>query len=131
MTIPKGWAMLLAIVYTATMAIFLVWASTSASVFALPDTLTSEPWFVTTCVDAWLGLSIITLWTWCFELSWPKRVLWFVLIMGLGNVGVGLYLMKRVYAMPRLFGLRDFFLTPTQSLPSHQTPEKPEELANA
>lgn len=110
MHISRPWALGLASGYTLLIAGFLSWASLSASVFALPETLTGEPWFVTTCIDAWMGLFIITLWSWCFEKTWPKRALWFALIMGLGNLGVGFYLFKRIFALPSHFSLADFFL---------------------
>lgn len=110
MRLSRPWALGLALGYTALISYFLSWASSSASVFALPETLTGEPWFITTCIDAWMGLFIITLWTWCFEKTWPKRGLWFVLIMGLGNLGVGFYLFKRIFALPPHFTLTDFFL---------------------
>lgn len=114
MRLHKKWVLLLALIYTAVITIFLTWASLDTSIFLLPKNLTSAPWFITTCVDAWMGLFIITLWTWCFERTWPKRLVWFALIMGLGNVGVGLYLIKRTLAMPPIFSLQDFYTQNTK-----------------
>lgn len=125
MRLHKKWALLLALFYTSVITLFLTWASLDVSIFALPTSLTSAPWFITTCVDAWMGLFMITLWTWSFERSWPKRFLWFALIMGLGNVGVGLYLIKRTLAMPQRFSLQDFYTKNTNQgqenhIPNHE-----------
>lgn len=110
MTVSRRMALFLTMAYIALISGFLTWASLDTSVFTLPATLTQEPWFITTCIDAWMGLFVITLWAWCFESTWFKRGLWFVLIMGFGNVGVGLYLIKRILTLPEHFTLKDLFL---------------------
>jgi hypothetical protein len=109
MQIPKPIGLLIASIITAGMTVAITWASLSASIIALPSTLTNEPWFIATCIDAYLALFIIYGWVCCIEKSLSAKAFWFLMILGLGNIGVGAYFIKRVLAMPSIFTLSQFF----------------------
>jgi hypothetical protein len=60
-----------------------------------------HPWPVATLYDAYCGF--ITFYAWVFykERSWVSRIGWFVLVMGLGNIAMS------IYVLIQLFGLKD------------------------
>jgi hypothetical protein len=55
------------------------------------DDYAANPWAVATLWDAYFGFLLFYLWVLYKERSWLARVLWFVLIMGLGNIATSLY----------------------------------------
>ncbi len=60
-----------------------------------------SPWAVATLFDAYFGFVTFFVWV-CFkERTVASKVLWFVLIMGLGNIAMS------AYVLVQLFKLRD------------------------
>jgi hypothetical protein len=60
-----------------------------------------SPWAVATLFDAYFGFVTFFVWI-CFkERTVASKVLWFVLIMGLGNIAMS------AYVLVQLFKLRD------------------------
>jgi hypothetical protein len=65
------------------------------------STYSNNPWAVATLWDAYFGFLTFYLWVAYKERSLAARVLWFLLIMGLGNIAMSLY------ALIQLLRLRD------------------------
>ena len=61
----------------------------------------ANPWAVATLWDAYCGFITFYVWVWFKERAAWNRLLWFVLIMGLGNITMSLYVLIQ------LFRLRD------------------------
>jgi hypothetical protein len=76
-------------------------SSLAASIPAVWDNYAANPWAVATLWDAYCGFTIFYCWVFYKERSTVARVVWFVLIMGLGNIATSAYLLIQ------LFGLRD------------------------
>lgn len=53
----------------------------------------SNPWAVATLWDAYFGFLTFYVWVAWRETRWGARVLWFVLIMGLGNIAMSGYML--------------------------------------
>ena len=53
----------------------------------------SNPWAVATLWDAYFGFLTFYVWVAWRETGWGARVLWFVLIMGLGNIAMSGYML--------------------------------------
>ncbi|MFG0334547.1 MAG: DUF1475 family protein [Maioricimonas sp. JB049] len=70
------------------------------SVFAVGEELTSDPWFIATLVDAYLGFLTFYVWVAYRERRWPARLIWFVLIMCLGNIAMAIYVLWQVWRLP-------------------------------
>lgn len=68
-------------------------ASLQISIWEVWDSFAANPWAVATLYDAYSGFSIFWIWTAWRERTWSARLLWFVLIMGLGNIATSLYLL--------------------------------------
>ncbi len=58
-----------------------------------------SPWAVATLFDAYFGF--ITFYTWVFykETRWAARLVWFVLIMGLGNIAMSSYVLIQLFKL--------------------------------
>ena len=69
------------------------YASLDRSILALGSQLTSDPWFQTTLVDTYFGLITFYFWVAYKEARVRNKVLWFVLIMTLGNIATSIYML--------------------------------------
>jgi hypothetical protein len=66
-------------------------ASFDRGVFTAGADLWQDPWFRATLADAYFGFLTIYLWIAYRERSWFARGVWFVLLMGLGNIAIAVY----------------------------------------
>ena len=67
------------------------WASFQQSIFAIPREVFTNPWFIATLFDAYLGFLTFYVWVAWKEPRFGARLLWFVAIMALGNLAMALY----------------------------------------
>lgn len=59
----------------------------------------SNPWAIATLWDAYFGFLTFFIWV-CFkESNTSLRVLWFVLIMALGNIAMSFYVLLQLYKL--------------------------------
>lgn len=65
--------------------------SMQMSLWAAWDSYAANPWAVATLWDAYCGFTIFWLWVAYKERNWPRRILWLLLIYGLGNIATSLY----------------------------------------
>lgn len=61
----------------------------------------ANPWAVATLWDAYFGFVTFYLWVVYKETKLAPRVLWFVLIMGLGNIAMSLYVLIQLMRLGR------------------------------
>ena len=59
----------------------------------------ANPWAVATLWDAYFGFITFYVWLAWRETGWGARVLWFVLIMGLGNIAMSSYMLIQLFRM--------------------------------
>lgn len=62
-------------------------------------TFGKNPWAVATLWDAYFGFLTFFVWVAWRERSLGRRVLWFVLIMALGNIAMSLYVLIRLFRL--------------------------------
>ena len=72
------------------------WASMDRSVFQAGRGLWPDPWFLTTLLDAYLGFLIFYVWVAYKERTTLSRILWFLLIMALGNMAAAFYILLQL-----------------------------------
>ena len=72
------------------------WASLDRSVFQAGRGLWPDPWFLTTLIDAYLGFLIFYVWVAYKERTTLSRILWFLLIMPLGNMAAAFYVLLQL-----------------------------------
>jgi len=78
------------------MTVVTIRASLAVSLWSAWDTYAANPWAVATLWDAYCGFTIFFCWVCYKERSSAFRILWFVLIMGLGNIATSLYLLLQL-----------------------------------
>jgi len=65
---------------------------------ALPGLL-QNPWAVATLYDAYFGFLTFYVWLAYKERGAGRRLLWFVLVMGLGNIATSLYILIQLFRL--------------------------------
>lgn len=71
-------------------------ASLHGDIVSATRQLWPDPWFRATLADAYCGFLFFWLWVVWREQSAAKSILWFVLIMTLGNIAMAGYLLVQV-----------------------------------
>jgi uncharacterized membrane protein len=72
------------------------WASMERSVFQAGRGLWPDPWFLATLLDACLVFLVFYVWVACKERTTLSRILWFLLIMALGNMAAAFYVLLQL-----------------------------------
>ena len=72
------------------------YASLDRSVFKVGTELTSDRWFQATLADAYFGFVTFYVWVFYKERGNLFRLVWFVLIMTLGNIAMSIYVLIQV-----------------------------------
>jgi hypothetical protein len=72
------------------------YASLEKNVFDAGPELRASRWFQATLVDAYFGFLTFYVWVAYKERTWTGRALWFVAIMGLGNMTMALYMLVQL-----------------------------------
>jgi hypothetical protein len=71
-------------------------ASLERSVFQAGRGLWPDPWFLATLLDAYFGFLIFYVWVAYKERTAASRILWFLLIMALGNMAAAFYVLLQL-----------------------------------
>ena len=74
------------------MVFITVRASLAQSIWDTLPSYSDNPWAVATLYDAYSGFTLFWLYAAWRERAWPARIMWFVLIMALGNIATSGYL---------------------------------------
>ncbi len=69
------------------------YASMDRSVLNVGSQLLSDPWFLATLADAYFGFLTFYVWVAYKEAGLARKLVWFVLIMTLGNIAMALYML--------------------------------------
>jgi hypothetical protein len=77
------------------------WAGRQRNLFDGGGELLRNPWGVATLFDAYLGFLTFYVWVAYKERSMLSRVLWFILIMALGNIAMAAYVLLKTLGLPR------------------------------
>ncbi len=77
------------------------WVSLHKSILLSPDEFSwaQHPWAVATLFDAYFGFVTFYAWVFYKETSWPARIVWFVAIMGLGNIAMSGYVLIQLFRL--------------------------------
>lgn len=81
------------------MTVLTIRTSLAVSLWSAWDSFAANPWAVATLYDAYFGF--ITFWVWVAykeETVW-SRIVWLVLILGLGNIAMSLYVLIQLFRL--------------------------------
>jgi hypothetical protein len=74
-------------------------ASLDQGVLEAAAELWPEPWFKATLADAYFGFVTVFVWIAYKETTLGKRILWFVLLMALGNIAISVYVLIELFRL--------------------------------
>jgi len=86
------------------------WASTHVALWELPGEIWRHPWFIATLFDAYWGFFTFYLWLAWRERTLLRQVVWFVLIVLLGNIAMAGYMLWIVFRLPTSASMADVLL---------------------
>ena len=77
------------------------WVSLHKSIMLSPNEFSwaQSPWAVATLFDAYFGFVTFYAWVFYKETSWLARMVWFVAIMGLGNIAMSSYVLIQLFKL--------------------------------
>ncbi len=77
------------------------WVGVHKSILASGDEFSwsSHPWAVATLFDAYFGFVTFYVWVAYKERGWARKVIWFVLVMGLGNIAMSAYVLLQLFKL--------------------------------
>jgi hypothetical protein len=103
-------AVLFVLILAAMLAVT-TYASLDRSIFSVRSQMTSDPWFQATLADAYFGFLTFYVWVAYKEPSVWRKLLWFVLIMTLGNIAMSLYLLIQLWHWDSTLGIEYFLMS--------------------
>jgi len=74
-------------------------SSIQMSLWAAWDSYAANPWAVATLWDAYCGFITFFCWVCYKESSMAPRVVWFLLIMALGNIAMSFYVLLQLFRL--------------------------------
>ena len=83
------------------MSVMTVRTCLAVSLFAAWPGYAANPWAVATLYDAYFGFVTFYVWVAYKERKIWSRILWFLLIMGLGNIAMSLYVLIQLVRLRR------------------------------
>ena len=81
------------------MTILTIRTSLAVSLWSAWDSYAANPWAVETLYDAYLGFIPFWVWVAYKENTLWSRLLWLVLILGLGNIAMSLYVLIQLFRL--------------------------------
>ncbi len=78
-----------------------LWVTLHKSILASGEEFSwaHSPWAVATLFDAYFGFITFNAWVFYKERSLAARILWFVAIMGLGNIAMSSYVLLQLFRL--------------------------------
>jgi len=78
-----------------------------ASLWSAWPGMASNPWAIATLYDAYFGFVTFYVWVYYKEPKMWIRAAWFVLIMGLGNIAMSLYVLIQLFGLKQDEGVAE------------------------
>ena len=82
------------------MIVMTVRTSLEQSIFDSWPGFAANPWAIATLWDAYFGFLTFYVWVFARQQTWGSRVMWFVLIMALGNIAISFYVLLQLKQLP-------------------------------
>jgi len=81
------------------MVVMTIRTGLATSLSAAWPSFAANPWAIATLYDAYFGFVTFYAWVFYKERRVSLRVLWFVLIMGLGNIAMSFYVLIQLFRL--------------------------------
>jgi hypothetical protein len=107
-----------------TMVAVTTWASLGEHILQIPPTVTGDRWFIATLLDAYFGFTTFYLWVAYRSPALWQRIMWFMLIMALGNMAMAGYMLWRLAKLPPNASWSALLLRPEHQPPPGLNPTR-------
>jgi hypothetical protein len=81
------------------MVVMTIRTSLQSSLLACGPVFQNNPWAMATLYDAYFGFTTFFVWVAYRESNLGVKILWFVLIMGLGNIAMSFYVLLQIWRL--------------------------------
>ena len=82
------------------MVVLTIRTSLESNLIAVLPGMLNHPWTIATLWDAYFGFLTFYVWVAYKETRLSSRIIWFFLIMGLGNMAMSLYVLVELFRLP-------------------------------
>jgi hypothetical protein len=90
--------------------IVMIYAGTQENMFQLPSIVTGNIWFQASLWDVYTGLLLFYCWIFYKLKATGSRVLWFILLILLGNIATCGFVLWQILLLPKEASIRDLLL---------------------
>ena len=91
------------------MVVLTIRTSMQVSLWSAWHPYAANPWAMATLYDAYFGFVTFFCWLAWRERSLGAKLLWFVLIMALGNIAMSFYVLLQLFGLPKEEGIAGLF----------------------
>ena len=91
------------------MVVMTVRTSLQISLWSAMPAFAASPWSMATLYDAYFGFLTFFCWLAWRERSLALKIIWFVLIMTLGNIAMSYYVLLQLFALKKEQGIDGLF----------------------
>jgi len=95
----RGGLILLFAAILAAMVAVTSWAGMQVAVWDSWPQFAGDRWTIATLFDAYCGFLTFYVWLAWRERGWGARLVWFLLVMGLGNIAMSAYILWQLAAL--------------------------------
>lgn len=85
------------------MLIVTTWASLHENVILGGAKIIREPWGIATLFDTYFGFLTFYIWVAYKESKWFLKLIWFILVVFLGNIAMSVYVLMQIYKIKNNF----------------------------
>ena len=85
------------------MLIVTTWASFQENVIVGGAKIIREPWGIATLFDTYFAFFTFYIWVIYKEVKWSSKLMWFILVVFLGNIAMSVYVLMQIYKIKNNF----------------------------
>jgi len=85
------------------MLIVTTWASLQENVILGGAKIIREPWGIATLFDTYFAFFTFYIWVMYKEVKWFSKLIWFILVVFLGNIAMSVYVLMQIYKIKNNF----------------------------
>jgi len=84
--------------------------SIKSDLFHLPSSVVKEPWFLTTLIDFYFNITIISVWMFYKEANLLRSLMWLIAFISLGSIATAFYVFLQFVTLKESEGIKEVLL---------------------
>ena len=90
--------------------VVMIYAGSHENMFKLPSIITGNIWFQASLWDVYTGLVVVYCWIFYKLNALTSRILWFILLIVLGNIATCGFVLWQILLLPKEATLKDLLI---------------------